>query len=240
MPDRTVQQITNAAYLKIGKKKPNDTDDNNALFALQDMLSLWSIEGLVVPFYVTENFTLSTGKGTYSIGVSGDSPDLVTTTGRPIRLTVAFIRISDNDHSIDVNMNKLEYANIISKSTQSKPDRVYYDPQYPNGTLKFNVECDAAYDFHLISEKPLANVSALTDTLNLPLGINQTLVYNLAIMLSIGLNNEIGDDARRIAIESKDSLESRNAIEKLLGEVRLDNAIVGRGSPGRINIFAGH
>jgi len=230
MPDRTVNQITDAAYRKNGVKSPSTIQDTNALYEFQDMLSLWSIEGLLVPNYVTENFTLTIGQAVYTIGVTGDSPDLITATGRPIRITDAFIRISNDDHEVDVSMTKNEYAEIRSKDLEARPLRLYYDPQYPKGKIKFDVECDVAYDFHLISEKPLAAVTAKTDTLSLPLGINQTLVYNLAIMLSSDLKSELSDDVRRIALDSKAALENLNAIEKLSGPVELDDALVaGRG-----------
>ena len=225
MPDRTVNQITDAAYRKNGVKNPSSTQDSNALFEFQDMLSIWSIEGLMVPYYVTENFTLTSGQAIFTIGVTSDSPDLVTATGRPVRIVAAFFRISNVDHEIDVYMNKLEYARIRSKDTETRPDRLYYDPQYPNGKIKFNVECEDAYDFHLISEKPLAAVTAITDTLSLPLGINQVLVYNLALLLGIDLKTKAGQKVAMIADRSKTALENRNAIEKLSGPVRLDRAI---------------
>lgn len=235
MPDRTVNQITDAAYRKNGIKNPSSAQDDNALYELQDMLSLWSIEGLIVPYYVTENFTLTIGQAVYTIGVTGDSPDLVTATGRPIRIVNAFFRISNDDYEIDVDMNKQEYSKIVSKDTEARPRRLYYDPQYPNGKIKFDVECEAAYDFHLISEKPLASITAKTDTLSLPLGINQALVYNLAIMLGIDLKSKLKNDVRKIARDSKAALENRNAIEKLSGTVELDSALVRGGSRMDIN-----
>lgn len=226
MPDRTVNEISDAAFRLNGIKSPTATNDANALIAFQDMLSSWSVEGLIVPFYTTENFTLTIGQAVYTIGVTGDSPDLVTTTGRPIRIIKAFIRIDTFDHPVDVFMSKTEYARIHFKALEVRPRRLYYDPQYPKGTIRFNREADAAYDFHLISEKPLADVTAKTDTLSLPLGINEALVYNLALRLSIGRNNKLGDDTRRIANDSKRALENLNAIEKLSDGVGLDQAIV--------------
>lgn len=211
------------------------------MYELQDMLSLWSIEGLIVPYYVTENFTLTPGQAIYTIGVTGDSPDLITATGRPIRISAAFFRISNVDHEIDVSMDKLEYARIRSKDTETRPGRLYYDPQYPNGKIKFDVECEDAYDFHLISEKPLAAVTSISDTLSLPLGINQVLVYNLAIMLSIDLKTKLSNDVRNIARNSKAALENRNAIEKLSGPVLLDRALSRNDRYGRtIDIKRGY
>lgn len=220
-----MKQIIDAAYSKHGKTKVSTADLATALVEFQDMLSSWSIEGLIVPYYVTENFTLTIGQAIYTIGVTGDSPDLVTATGRPLRITDAYFRIDDLDYPIDVYMNKTKYTEIRSKNLELRPRRLYYDPQYPNGKIKFNAECDATYDFHLISEKALAEVTAITDTLSLPLGINRALVYNLAIGLAGGLRNRISDDVRRIAKESKEIFENYNSIEKLEGPVHLDSAV---------------
>ncbi|MEE8208247.1 MAG: hypothetical protein V3T88_04735 [Nitrosomonadaceae bacterium] len=239
MPDRTVNAITDAAYLKNGIKSPTTVQDSNALAEFQDMLDSWSIEGLIVPHYVTENFTLTIGQAIYTIGVTADSPDLVTATGRPLRITDAYLRIDGLDYFIDVYMNKTEYNEIAMKDLEIRPRRLYYDPQYPNGKIKFNVECEAAYDFHIISEKPLAAVTAIGDTLSLPLGINRALVYNLAIGLTGGIKNKISDDVRRIAKESKEIFENYNSIEKLEGPVHLDSAVT-KNSNYRYGRHGGH
>lgn len=229
MPDRTVNEITDAAYRLNGIVKTRVTaiQDADALYAFQDMLSSWSIEGLIVPYYTTENFTLIVGQAVYSIGVSG-SPDF--DTARPIRIDNAFLRISNVDKPIDVGMTKTQYSRIASKDSEVRPRRLYYDPQYPNGSIKFDAEADTAYDFHIISEKPLIDVTAKTETLSLPLGTNRAIVFNLALELSVGSSNKLSDDTRRIARDSKAALENHNAVEKLLGAVSLDNAIVSRGA----------
>jgi hypothetical protein len=225
MPDRTVQQIIDAAFSKHGKKTISTADRATALIEFQDMLSSWSIEGLIVPYYVTESFTLTAGQAIYTIGVTGDSPDLITATGRPLRITDAYFRIDSLDYHIDVYMNKTQYTDIGLKSLEVRPRRLYYDPQYPIGKIKFDTECDIAHDFHITSEKPLAEVTAITDTLSLPLGINRALTYNLALGLAGGLKNRMSDDVRRIAKESKEKFEEYNSIEKLEGPVELDCAV---------------
>lgn len=224
MPDRTVTQIIDAAYRKHNKTTPTSTERSNALIDFQDMLSSWSIDGLLVPYYVTENFTLTIGQAVYTIGLAANSPDLETATGRPIKPIRAWIRQSNNDHPI-VTMSEREYGEIARKDTTQRPTRMYYDPQYPNGTIRFNYESDLAHDFYLVSEKPLAEVTAIGDTLSLPLGVNRALVYNLAIDLAGGTKSRISDDVRRIAKESKDALERVNLLNKI-NPTKLDNALL--------------
>lgn len=225
MPDRTVNEITDAAYLKNKIKNPSTLQDTEALSEFQDMLASWSIDSFLVPYYTSENFTLVVGQSVYTIGVTGDSPDFVTATGRPTKIISAFIRVSGTDDAIDVDMKEREYNEIRIKSTQVKPTRLYYDPQYPIGSIKFNSAADLTHDFHLISEKALEDVAALTVTLNLPKGINEALIYNLAVRLAINLGNKPNQELNRIAKSSMERLQLHNSIDKIQNPVTLDSAL---------------
>ncbi len=225
MSDMTGQQLITAAYRKGGIKSPTTQQSTDGLQDLQNMLSSWSVEGLSVPSFVTENFTLTVGQAVYTIGVTGDSPDLVTSTGRPVRIVGAFIRITNNDYPIDVNMTKTQYNHLLSKDTEGRPRGLYYDPQYPTGKIKFNYEADTAYDFHLISEKVLVNPTATSTTFSIPLEYNRALIYNLAIELAPDNDNKLPPEVFVIAMESKEILEKYNAIDKLSDPVTLDRAI---------------
>ena len=237
MPDMTAQQVITSAYRKNGIKSPNTDQSTDGLQDLQNMMASWSAEGLIVPYYTTENFTLTIGQAVYTIGVSGDSPDLVSVTGRPLRIVNAFIRITNDDYGIRVNMTKSQYNALVSKDTTARPRRLYYDPQYPLGKIKFEYEADVAYDFHIVSEKPLIELTALTTALSLPREVNRALVYNLAIELAPDNDNKLPPEVFLIAASSKDTLENINAIEQLSDPVALDRAIVGRG--GYMDITSG-
>lgn len=225
MPDRTVNELTDQAWGWNGIDDPTALQDTQALNDLQNMLSSWSVDGLVVPYYVQENFTLTIGQAIYTIGVTGDSPDLITSTGRPIKIIKAWIRQSNFDYPV-YEMSVDQYARIAKKDTTQRPSHFYYDPQYPNGSIKFNYESDLAHDFHIISEKPLVEVTAKTDTFNIPLEMNETIASNLAIRLATRINNKLSDDIRRIAQRSFDVLEERNAKLKIQRPVRLDEGLL--------------
>lgn len=232
MPDRTVNEITDDAYFLNGLSNPKPAQDTTALRFFQNMLSSWSASNLLVPYYVTENFTLTIGQAVYTIGVSGDSPDLSTATGRPIKIKRAWIRESNYDHFVDVRMSEKEYGEIAKKDTTQRPNRLYYDPQYPIGKIRFNYESNLAHDFHLVSQKILVDVTAKTETLDLPLEINEALVFNLAIRLSVGLKSKLSSDTRVIAKESKERLEVVNSLNKLQNKTSVDNGLIARAYSG--------
>lgn len=230
MPDRTVNQIIDAAYRKCGVQAPTSVQDGYALAEFQDMLDAWSIEGLIVPYYTTENFTLTIGQAIYSIGTTADGADLETATGRPVRIKRAWIRESNYDYPV-IEMTEKDYARITKKDETLRPKRFWYDPQYPNGSIKFDVEASKAYAFHIISEKPLAAVTAITDTLSLPLGMNRTLVYNLALGLSAELDVEVSKETTAIAVETKNALEQVN-LKARRNQSQVDSALTAISSRG--------
>ena len=89
---------------------PSTTQLANALILLNDMLSSWSIDGLIVPSAVYEYFDLVEGSSVYSIG-SGGSFDTI----RPYKMLSCFIRDSENqDHNVEPTMNRWEYDRLES------------------------------------------------------------------------------------------------------------------------------
>ncbi len=231
MPDMTVNQVITAAYRKNGIKNPNASQLADGLLDLQNMLSSWSAEGLTVPFYSSENFTLTVGQAVYTIGTGGDFD-----TARPLKIVNAYIRINGYDYYVDSNMTKSEYHTVTSKTNETRPTRFYYDPQYPLGRIRFNYEPDSAYDFHMTSEKPFVSPSALTDTFSIPLEVNRAIIYNLAIELAPDYDNKLPPDVYGIAADSKMTLENYNTVDKLSDSVRLDSAIYRSGSSMDVNI----
>jgi hypothetical protein len=233
MPDMTAQQLITAAYRKNAIFTPTAEQLANGLLDLQNMLSSWSADGLIIPAYTKENFTLSIGQAVYTIGASGNL-----NTVRPIKPVRAFIRQSNNDYTIDVTMTERQYNEMLIKDLEGMPRRLYYDPQYPLANIKFDYEADKAYDFHLISEKPLTNPSALGTTFSIPLEVNRALIYNLAVELAPDNDNQLPREVFATAVTSLETLENNNSNEQLSSGVSLDRAIT-YGNWSVMNINAG-
>ena len=223
MPDMTAQEMVTASYRKIGIINPNSQKLADGLQDLQNMLSLWSVKGLLVPDNVTETLTLTQGQAVYTIGDSGGA-DFDTV--RPVRLISAFFRIDTTDFQINVKMTQLEYSRIRTKSLEIRPRNVYYDPQYPNAQLKFDYEADAALAMHLTSEKILAIPTTLATTFSIPLEYNEPIIYNLSLRLSPDKNSKIHPSVFEMAARGMEIIEGYNAVEKLSDPIQLDRAIV--------------
>lgn len=222
----TAQEIITAAYRKISIEVGNDSDRlNSGLQDLQNMLSLWSVDGLNIPNYVEEILTLTAGQSAYSIGEDG-SPDF--NTQRPVRLVSGFIRIDEFDYPLNIRMTQFEYAEINSKSLQVRPREVYYDPQYPNAFLQFDYQADSNLEFFLTSEKELQNPVSLGTEFSIPLEYNEPIIYNLATRFAPDNNTNLTISAAvaLLAEQSLDILKKYNAGEILSRKVKLDPALV--------------
>jgi len=218
----TVQQIINASYNKIGLLIITSTKSDKALVSLNNMLSSWSAEGLVVPYRTSESFPLVVGKSSYTIGASGEF-----NTVRPLEIISAYIRDSSNsDHPVAVTMTQQQYADIVDKTISTRPGRLYYDPQYALGKIYFESEPDTIETLYLTSEKAITEFASLTAAVVLPDYYKEALVYNLAIRLALDEEIEINQYVTAIAITSKNTIENIAAKDKLFRISKMDNALL--------------
>ncbi len=211
MANMTAQEIIETAYRKNAIMNTSSTQLANGLSDLQDMLSMWSADGLTVPYYTFENFTLTSGQAVYTIGDDGGEDF---STARPNRIVGAFIRISTNDYPVDVNMTRSGYRRIFDKAVEGRPRNLYYDPQYPSGNINFDYEADTTYDFHIESEKPLVNPSLLSTTFSIPQEFNIAMWSNLAVLLAADNDNQLPQDIRILAGDSLDAIMTNNMGER--------------------------
>lgn len=176
----TANQITDGAYEICGIRTPDTDQDTAALLALNNMIALWSAAGLMVPYFTKESFTLVKGTASYTIGSSGTFD-----TVRPMVIEDAMIRDSDGvDSPVDVRLTQEEYNLVKNKTVQSRPDRLFYDPQYSLGVIYLDPVPDAAHTLFLFSRKPLTAFSAIGSTMDLPGEYAKALEFNLSLDLA--------------------------------------------------------
>ncbi len=227
----TANNIIASAYRKGAVRNPTTLQLSDGLQDLQNMLSSWSADGLIVPSYVIENFTLTVGQSVYAIGDEAEFD-----TPRPNRIIESWIR-EDNADYVITPMSLSTYTAICDKTTEGKPRRQYYDPQYPFGNIKFDYEADTAYDFWIISEKPLTNPTSLEYAFSVPLEFNRAIIYNLAIELGIDEDNKLPPEVFKIAEESMGAIRNINLSSRIEPAI-LDSAVVYSGH-NYMNILTG-
>jgi hypothetical protein len=231
----TARDMIAASLRKIGALASGEalTADqaSDGLSTLNQMLDSWSAEGLMIPASVRESFSLTPGTGSYTMGTGG-----AFSTSRPIEIEV--VQIRDDATGIDsAPLDKLtaeQWAEITVKSTQGEPTKVYADGAHPLNTLNFYPVPDQAKKAVITSKKPLTQIAALSDVIQLPPGYERAIVYSLALELSPEYGRPVPDAVAAVAVEAKATLKRANQKPAYLS---VDAAMLSRS--GSFNIFTG-
>lgn len=204
-----LELITDAMKLieQIGPGEvPTDDEAQDGLRVLNRMLDAMSLERLMIYQVLQENFTLSAGTASYTIGSGG-----TWNTTRPAYIESAFLRDSgNNDYELDVLRNREAYDAISPKSTQSRPDRIFYDTQNPLGKVYVHYVPDTTYTIYLNSWKQLQQFSALTTAFAMPPGYESMLVNNLAIELAPFYGAKVPESVIVRAMTTKGNIKRLN------------------------------
>lgn len=178
----------------------------HGLRKLNELLESWSGETLAVYQILQEGFATVAGTGSYTIG-SGATWN----TARPLRIESAFLRdSSSNDTPLDV-LNREEYDAIPLKTTQYRPEHLFYYPTVANGVVYLIGVPDAVYTVYLNSLKALQSFAALTTTVVLPPGYLRAIKSNLALELAPGYAKTPSALLVSIAVQSKAAIKRINS-----------------------------
>lgn len=203
----TAQDIIEGALRKIhvlGKGSSLDNDEaQDALETLNAMLATWSAEGDLVFTESKETFNLTTANS-YTIGSSGDF-----NTTRPLYFTAAYVTSGNIDYSLEFIDNQ-QYSTIPLKTTGSIPEYLYYDANYPLGTIYLYPSPSSVTTITLYSVKPITSFSSLTTTFSMPEEYKASLIYNLAVWLAPEYEREASPTVQRVARSSKDVVMAQN------------------------------
>lgn len=196
-------------------------DANDALVALIAMLDSWSIDGQLVFTETVEDFSLTGNDGSYTIGTGGDF-----NTTRPLKIRAAtIVEPSGTDRTELEVLSMEEYAYQTDLTVTGRPQRVYYDANYPTGTLRFHPVPSQTYTVTLYTEKPLTNFTTVNDTVTMPPGYERALAYNLAVEIAPEFGKQASPAVSRIAIQSRNAIRTQNGLNDKMTMV-VDDALV--------------
>lgn len=156
-------------------EQPSSEDAQYAFDGLNEMLSQWAVQGLLIPSIQKLELTLTAGQGSYSIGFDGD----IEVVPRPVSIEQGLtVTISGLDFVV-YPMTEGEYAGIPYKATQGRPERFYYSTSTP-GTIEFYPVPDAPYVVQVPVGKPLAYFAEYDQEITVPSGVEAALSWSLA------------------------------------------------------------
>ena len=231
----TARELIKESYRSIEAISIDDTIDGTnketmAFNTLNRILSLWSAKRLNIHQITPENFTLTVGAASRTIGSSGNF-----NTVRPMRILEAYIRDSSgNDYPVDPTMTREEYTALTDKDVSGRPTKLYYRPNYPLGVIYFDYAPSAAEVLYINSWKPLSQIALVTDTLGLPLEYEEHLKWEVAMAMASQFGTQLSQLSYKLAMEARDAIASLNA--QPVPEVSFDNALIGRGANYNINV----
>jgi len=186
----TVQQMISLALKDAGVIGVGQTalaeDNNDALTRLNMIMAQWARKRFLV-YQLVNLVKASTGAETYSVGPGQDFDIAV----RPDRLeNGCFFRqlIQSSPNQVDYPLELLEswedYNRVVLKQLQTFPMYVFYDPGYPNATVRFwPVPQASIYEMHI-----LVKGSILTQFANLATKFGLPNEYFLALELTLAEN----------------------------------------------------
>lgn len=202
----TALQIIERAIRLASGTTPGEAIDSGeaeaARVVLNSMLKAWGAEGLIKPYRTLENFSLTPGTPSYSIG-SGATFN----TARPDEVTGAFIRSSSStDTPVEVLPGSGRYNEVFNKSETGTPEVLYYDPQYPNGMVYLWPTGNTGDVLWLESRKPFNEFSALSTSLSLPGEYEEHIVFQLALRLAPEYGFTLSEETVKLMRDAEDRL----------------------------------
>jgi len=201
----TAEVIVKAAIRKIGERNPTNAELADGLEKLNDLLSSLSAEKLMTHVNTRETHTLTASTAEYTWGSGGD----ITTT-RPIKIFNVFLRDSSgNDYPVNVITEEV-YDERSLKTTEGRPDRLYFATEYPLAKIFLYPTPNAAETLHFSTWKALSELSGISSSVSLPNEYKLPLANMLLLELAGDYGYEPSPNDHRNAETSKDRLRQVN------------------------------
>jgi hypothetical protein len=201
----TATTIVTDALLVMGVTNATQTEKNDGLRFLNNMLSALSAEKLLTHVNVRETHTLTDGTAEYTWGSGGDI-----STARPLKIQDVFLRDSSNDYPVEI-ITEDAYNDKSVKSTESRPARLYYAPEYPLGKIfLYPTPSNSTDVLHFSTWKAISELSSLSSSVSLPNEYKEFLVYNLAKRLAPSFGYTMSREDADIAERSSERIRSVN------------------------------
>lgn len=231
----TPVELINLALKQVGVLGVGQTaaaeDIADAFKILNMMLAQWSVKRNVVHQILDVGFATD-GRQTYTVGAGGDFNVF-----RPSRLQGAYCRQLAPlpiDYPLEVLKSQTDYGRISTKTMQSMPSTVYYDPQFPLGVLHVWPVAIAGYEIHLQILSPLEQFADPYQDINLPAEYEEALMYNLTGRLYPMYGMQADQVVTRLAAASLATVRMANT---QTGQLYMPDGLVRNGT---YNVYSDH
>jgi hypothetical protein len=186
----------------------------DGLFVLNAMLDSWVTDELNAYCTLTQSFEFGVVQDSYSIGPGGDFD-----TGRPVKLLDPAVYLVMTNPAQPLHLplkiiNTTQFEEIALPLTASTiPQRLYYNPTYPLGTLKlWPVVVNTTDKLLLSAWQPIAgNLTDQDAVFSVPPGYLDAVRYQLAVRLAMEWDKPLKPGVEKLAIEALAKIQRLNA-----------------------------
>lgn len=184
----TVVDLVTASLRELGVlasgETPAASDALEGLAQLNRMVNAWKAEKVFIYTNTATSKAVTSGVGTYTVGVGGDVAVL-----RPLHLTSVNISDAVTTPPYEFSLRQMtdqDWAEVrIKTQTAYRPQACYYNLTYPLATLYlWPVPTSATLTIVLYAPEAVAEFSALSTAVSLPPGYERLIVKNLALELA--------------------------------------------------------
>lgn len=183
-------------------------DAADGLKVLNNMLSFFSTKISLVYTETNEQFNLTNGVISYTLGPGGDF-----NTVRPTQILAAYIEYAGDSYKLrEATAN--QYAGFEDKDEVGIPSFYYDDGGFPLRTLRLFSAPFATMVLFLTSIKQLTSFASLNTDIDLPPGYEPMITYNLSTWLAPEYNRAVPDDVRKMANDTMAAIKSLNLQNK--------------------------
>lgn len=215
----TFKDVALDAYQKIGYYAPGETmsdaDAELALRVANVMLDSWSNESLTCFAILTQSVALQPTIGAYTIGPGG-----VVNGTRPLRLIMgpgAAYTMDTNGNRYGIEVVPEDKWNLVTSNTRvnaNVPIYLWYDPEYPVGTLNFWPVPNINWTAYWTSYLQLTDFASLQGALSFPPGYQKAIQDCLAVEIwPYCFKGEIPPLVVELASKSKGNIKRTNIRE---------------------------
>jgi hypothetical protein len=189
---------------------PSAEESTDALSKLNNMIKSWNVEGLLVFKVTREEFTLTSGQSSRTMGSGGNFNST-----KPNKIIRVGLKQGTTETPIKI-YTAIEWAEISQKSLSGTPQGIYPEGTHPLETINFYPVPSAADTLVLYSEKPISSALALSDTLSMPDGYEDALEHNLAVRLAPEYGKTLDPLVYELAKTLKTQLKRKNSKPRLM------------------------
>lgn len=207
-------------------------DTQDAFKIMNMMLAQWQTDRFLVYHLITTG-KVCTGQISYTVGIGGDF-----NIPRPDRISSAYVQLTAQsapnmvDYALTILQAREDYNRIAVKQQGSMPTALFYDSNYPLGSVYPWSVPDGQYTLFITTYAQLQQFATVADVINMPPQYEEAIMWNLAGRLRPMYG--MGPEATISAL-ARASLNSLAGSNTQVPTMTMDPTLVGR---GKYNVYS--